>query len=106
LVKKFKTDTYLISLHLSSKIFGDYILHTGIHLLYITRYGEMEDIMIHFLINKGTIIVMALNIIAIIAMIVAQVELRRAFREIDKFSASRASRKTDSLASIKDRANL
>ena len=50
--------------------------------------------MIYFLVNHATTIG---NIIAIIAMIIAAYEIRKALREIDKLSASRLSRSSDSL---------
>ena len=66
--------------------------------------------MIHFLVSHWKIAmpiaVATLNIIALIAILVARSELRKAAREIDKLSASLDSRRAASFAAIKERANL
>lgn len=48
--------------------------------------------MFNYLVNHAIIIAMALNIVALIAMTFAHVELRKALRLIDTLSASRISK--------------
>lgn len=57
--------------------------------------------MIQFLVSHATIIG---NTIAIIAMIIAAYEIRKALREIDKLSASRLSRSSASFTANQDEA--
>ena len=59
--------------------------------------------MIQFFVNHFTMIC---RIIAIIAMIIAAYEIRKALREIDKLLASCVARRVASLASINEKANL
>jgi hypothetical protein len=53
--------------------------------------------------NAMIIAVVVLNTIAVIAMIIAHRELRKALREMDKLSSSRASRRSSSLLSSQSR---
>ena len=52
------------------------------------------------------IAIIMLNIIALIAILVANREVDKALREIDKLSSSRASRAEDSLITKRDRARF
>lgn len=62
--------------------------------------------MIHFLINQGTTIAITLNIIAIIAIIFAQFELRKALRLMDSSRDSRLSRDSASFTANQEEATL